>query len=75
MKLYEIAQKNISITANPYQGLKHRGRADTVLADRHISITANPYQGLKLVIWVEAGDRIRISITANPYQGLKQILE
>ncbi len=61
----------VSITINPYEGLKPNMLSHTALSVL-VSITINPYEGLKLyktdVLHIGDTD---VSITINPYEGLK----
>ncbi len=61
--------KKVSITTNPYEGLKRRFKPFKTESDK-VSITTNPYEGLKL----DKCNRqtvFLVSITTNPYEGLK----
>ena len=66
--------RRVSITNNPYEGLKLSCHFLFAPSMGWVSITNNPYEGLKLRT---TRTRIRIletfvSITNNPYEGLKQ---
>ncbi len=63
----------ISITTNPYQGLKLESEDEASIAD----VDFNYYKslsGIETDFSTASCQICRISITTNPYQGLKPIL-
>ncbi len=73
MQFVPLRDADLTITLNPYQGLKHWNSA-TVVHTWRLTITLNPYQGLKRYVCGSTVDRPILTITLNPYQGLKHLL-
>ena len=66
-----VKNQIVSITNNPYEGLKRIRSAKRNYSD-FVSITNNPYEGLKLANSTrDTANSAQVSITNNPYEGLK----
>ncbi len=70
VNIVRISSACVTISPNPYQGLKH-GISSDFITNLRVTISTNPYQRLKLAIDADGGFNFRVTISTNPYQGLK----